>query len=189
MAPGIEERVTNGHLVRGLLAELKSRGLFDAVRAGVSPEAQAMMDDPPLHIVWVPSQRCEELFERLGQVVGREKVQEIAYACVHDTTGPLLTPLIKTYLKLSGASVASTLKHMSQIVSVLYRGIQIDYAPETERSGYLTMRFPEPISDFNYASWEGAYRFGKDVTGVPSWTIGRFDVSEGGKAGRVRVEW
>ncbi len=78
---------------------------------------------------------------------------------------------------------------MSQIVSVLYRGIQIDYAPETDCSGYLTMRFPEPISDFNYASWEGAYRFGKDVTGVPTWTIGRFDLSEGGKAGRVRIEW
>ncbi len=98
MALGTEDRVTNGHLVRGLLAELKSRDLFDAVRAGVSPEAQVMMDDPPLHIVWVPSQRCEELFERLGEVAGREKVQEIAYACVQNTTGPLLTPLIKTYL-------------------------------------------------------------------------------------------
>jgi hypothetical protein len=181
--------MTNGNIVRGLLAELRSRGLFEVVREGVSPQAQAMMDSPPLHIAWAPSHPYEELWDRLGGLFGREKVQEIAYACTLNAIGPLITPLIRTYIKLSGASLATTLGHMGSAVAVQYRGVQLDYQPDTDHSTYLTMRFPDPVSDFIYASWEGAFRYGKELVGSPAFTIGRFEIFEGGKAGRVYIHW
>lgn len=188
MPPDTEERVTSGNAVRGLLAELKSRGLFDVVRAGVSPEAQAMMDAPPLFIAWVPSRRHEELLVRLWEVAGNEKAQQIVQACMLNAVGPLILPLFKTYVRIFGGSPASVLKNLGKVVSVQSRGIQIEYEPQTERSGYFTVRYPEPVSDSIYSSWEGALRFGKEISG-PTFTVGRFEISEGGKVGRVRVAW
>jgi hypothetical protein len=188
LEPRTAERETSGTTVRGLLAELKSRGLFEAVRAGVSPEAQAMMDHPPLFITWVPSRRYEELLVRLWEVVGDEKAQQIVLACVVNATGPLVLPLLKTFARIAKGSPASLLKNLGKVLSVQTRGVQFDYEPETERSGYFTARYPEPISDCLFSSVQAVLRFGKEIAG-PTLTVGRFEISEGGKFGRARIAW
>jgi hypothetical protein len=92
-------------------------------------------------------------------------------------------------MRLSGTSLASALRHLGKVVSMQHRGIQIEHELEAERSAYVTMRFPEPVSDFIYATWEAAYRFGREITGEPTLWVGRFEISEGGKVGRVRIQW
>lgn len=189
MAPETAKRETSGTVVRGLLEELRSRGLFDSVRAGVSPEARAMMDDPPLHITWVPSERHEELLVRLGEIAGREKVREIVYAFMRSAVGPLVAPLVKTYFRLFGASPVSVLKNLGKVAYLLYRGMQLEYEPQTARGGFVTLRHPEPVGDSVYAGWEGALAFGKDLTGEPAFEVGRFELFENGEAGRAHVQW
>jgi hypothetical protein len=188
LARGTLERETSGNTVRGLLAELKSRGLLEAVRAGVSPEARAMMDDPPLFIAWVPSQRYEELMVRLWEVAGNQEAQQVVHACVLNACGPLILPLLKTFMRIFHGLPVSVLKNMGKVISMQSRGIQVEYEAETERSGHFTIRYPEPVRDCLFAGWEASLRFGQEIAG-PNFTVGRFEVSEGGKVGRGRVAW
>ncbi len=189
MAPDAAKREASGTLVRGMIAELRARGLFDGVRARVSAEAKAMMDDPPLFIAWVPGQAYEELTVQVGQLAGRDAVRALGYANTRNAAGPLITPLVKTYYRWFGGSPVAVLKNLGKVAHVQYRGVGFEYEPETERSGFVTLRHAEPVSDFVYAAWEGAFELGKDLTGDPTFTVGKSEILEGGKAGRVRLQW
>jgi hypothetical protein len=188
MEPQTSGREMSGNVMRELLAELKLRGLFDSVRAGVPPEAQALMDVPPLHAAWVPSDLYEALWVRLGQLAGREQVKEVACSVTRNSMGPSL-PLVKTYFTLFGASPTTALKNVGKVISVQCRGIEFDYEPETERSGFMKLRTPAPLSDFVFASWEGALRLGGEITHNPTLKVERCEISEDGKLGRIRIHW
>ncbi len=51
------------------------------------------------------------------------------------------------------------------------------------------MRYPDSVSEFVFASWEGSAWYGKDILGVPSYTVRRCEISDGGKTGSLRVQW
>ncbi len=189
MASEASKRETRGSIVRGTLAELKDRQLFDAVRARASPDVQKLMDDPPGSLDWIPSSLWESIVIHVGQIAGRETVREISYSLSRISGSVLIGPVIRATVRVFGASPLSVLQRVNTIIFLQHRGLEVAYEPETERSGFVVLHYPEPASEFLFAGWEGAYMLGKDVTGQPHFEVERFEIFDGGKAGRVHIRW
>jgi hypothetical protein len=187
--PEVSNRKTRGSMVQGVLAELKERNLFEAVRARVSPEVQAMMDNPPKFLDWVPSPLFEAMGAQVGQLAGRDTVREFAFAVVRSSGAIMVRTAIKAVFQVFGNSPRAALKRLGALTYIQHRGVDVIYEPETERSGFVTLRFLEPVDDFVYAGWEGSLMFGKEMTDEPNFVVEKFEISDGGKAGRVRIRW
>lgn len=189
MTSELPKRETRGTIVRGALAELKARRLFDEVRARVSPEVRAMMDAPPDPVDWVPSHLFDGLQSEIAEVAGRDTVREIAYALTRASAGAVVNTVIKAVFKVFGSSPVALLKRLNTVTHPQFRGEDHTYEPETERSGFVVLRHAEPVTDAAYAGWEGAYMYAKDMTGATDYVVGKFEISEDGKVGRVHVRW
>ncbi len=178
-----------GVVVQGTVTELRNRKLFDAVRERVPPDVQAMMDDPPNPFDWVPTTPWETMLSQIGQVAGRETLREIAHALSSGSGSALAGTAIKAMFKVFGTAPVAVLKRMNNVTHAQFRGVEATYEPETKRSGFVVLRYPEPVNEFVYVGWEGVYRLGKDLTREPDFVVDKTEILDGGKTGRLHIRW
>jgi len=177
-----------GALLRGYISVLERRGLLPEVRALVSEGTREIIDHPPFPISWVETVVMEEMMDALGRLRGREVVKDVALETARTKTGPIVIPFMRTLLSLWGATPESLFKHVHRLAGVHARGLNVTYVPETPSSGAVEFVYPYAPGDYVYASWEGAYRLAFEVCGVKG-TIGRAEMSDGGRRARIRVRW
>lgn len=182
-------RPTNaGTLLRGYVSVLDRRGLLPSVREAVSESTRALIDDPPLPISWVETAVMEEMMDVLARLHGRDTVRDVALETSRTKTGPLVIPFMRTLLALWGATPHSIFKHVHRLAGVVSRGLNLSYVVETPTSGVIEIVYPDGTNDAVYASWEGAFHLAFEVCNVQG-TIGRAEVSDGGRKGRIAVRW
>jgi hypothetical protein len=188
VAPDSPQPQVIGLVIRGLRAELERRGLLDQVRERIGAEARALLDDPPLHITWVPARHHDEIVAAIAALTNRSMVREFGYGIARGTTGPLTLPLLRALLSLFGATPATLLRNMDKISVLQVKGTEFKYEPESERAGTVQVRFTDRVDPVQFAIWEGVFRFAEDVVSTPM-TIDPAIPQMDGRTGHIHVRW
>jgi hypothetical protein len=162
--------------------------MTERVLARLQGEAREVLERPPLHGAWLPGPTYDQILVAIGQEANRQTVRDIGYQVARNTTGPIILPLVRTFLSLFGFSPLSLLNNVNRLAALQLHGIEFRYEPETERSGVLVASTPDPMDSLVYAHWEGVLTFAKDIFKMPV-TVETAVPDPDGRSAKIRVSW
>jgi hypothetical protein len=184
-----EKPEISGAVLRSYLEEMRKTGALDDVLARVPAEVRALAQKPPLPISWVDARLTNQLLVALHEARGREAVVELGVNITTKRLSGMLRPLLRTSLKLFGATPASFFSRFEQFTSLLIRGVKFEYLPAGDTAGKLVLRHSIPVPEAVYATWEGTFRASFALLNVGSPRVQPTRLSEGGRRGEVDLSW
>jgi hypothetical protein len=181
-----------GSVLRGITRAVAAADLLDPVRAAVSDEVRALIDDPPLSVRWISHGAMEEIAVAATSLVGLRQWGEIAYVAARDGILPILRGPCESFLRLFGATPITLLSRLDTITALSVRGLRFHFAASSERDGDLTITFdgckgvPAPL----FHGTAQSVRLIFDLTGYPG-VVHTIDVAEDGarNSGTCQVRW
>lgn len=175
-------------LLRGWLGVLQRRGILEALKPKLSSELAGIVAKPPLPIAWVEARIIDELISAAGQATDRETIRQCGFEDTRQRAGQMVMPMLRTLLKLWGATPATLFRNIGSVVNIHVRGTTMEYVPESETSGVMEVDPRREASDWLYAAWEGALMFVYEVAGVQG-EVSRAELIDNGRKGKIRVRW
>jgi hypothetical protein len=176
-------------VLRSYVEEMRKTGALEDVLARVPAEVRSLAQKPPLPISWVDARLTNQLLVALHEARGRDAVVELGVNITTRRLSGMLRPLLRTSLKLFGATPASFFSRFEQFTSLLIRGVQFEYVPLRENAGKLVLRHAVPVPEAVYATWEGTLRSSFALLNVKSPSVAPARLSEGGRRGEVDLSW
>ena len=178
-----------GNTFRAHVAYLKENGLCDAVLARLSPEAAALVVQPPLPASWVSGALLDEICVAVHALKGKETLLQMERAVIWGPLTKMFIPILQGLFRVLGASPGALAARFQDVVKRHVEGMEFRYEPVSENSGTMTIRFatdrPVPAAAFTacYASMENIFL----VCGVKGTVIGPEMV--GPQSARFRMSW
>src|SRR2546423_11475947 len=124
-----EERLLSGAVLRADIAWLEKTGLEVAVRDRLPPDTQALLDNPPLPISWVPARHVDALLDAVLQIGGEDKLLKLGEETTRSSFGPVLRPLLRTLVSLFGASPGALFNRIDSTLGVFLKGASFTSEP------------------------------------------------------------
>lgn len=140
MKGGIEGK---GAMLRGILLALDEAGLRKEVRAHVTPRTAAMMDFPPPVSAWIDPAPMEEIIDVVAVLRGPSAVRQVNRSATLLGLAPLARTLVEGFLRIFGVSPFTLFARLGQLSASSVRGIEYTWRPLSEKSGELTVRYPQ----------------------------------------------
>jgi hypothetical protein len=166
-------------------------GLREQVRAAVSPATQAVIDDPPRALSFIPSTPIDEIESALQRLAGNEALAECGIACARPLGWSLLQPIIRMAFMLFGQSPEPIFSNLDRFFSMVTRGITFSWEP-AEKGGTILTRFSgEGTPEAAFHVLRGTLLFVYEVSGTVG-EVGPPEVVESTPAGvtvRYAVRW
>ena len=175
-------------LLRGYISLFESHGYMDRMRPKMSPALAAVVARPPLPITWVDSGILYELLQVAGEATSYETIRQCGFENTSQQTGMMVLPMLRTLLRLWGASPATLFKNAGSVITVQVKGTRLEYKPETDHSGVMEIDPGRVVNEFVWAGWEGMFLYAYEVAGVQG-EVARTQVLDGGRRGRVALRW
>lgn len=144
---------------------LLASGRAGEVYALLSPEARATFENP-LSARWHPGAHAIEGWAAIVQVGGMKWLEDLNFELTRKSFGPIVGPLVKIGLTISGSSPATLLSRLGEITSVALRGLAFDWKATGTSAGVLTLRYPLAVPPTVVeGGWRGILRVGGEMTG------------------------
>ncbi len=166
---------------------LKDAGIHDAAIGSLQPATRAALDEPNLQR-WFAGSIVEDVWQTVATHFGFEKLAEINYRVAKQSFGPVVMPVIKVALALSGSSPASVAGRLESMLKLAIREVKIVWAASGANGGTITITYPRPVVAVAEHAWRGVFRFMFEITGRQG-GIDRVEVLEGGSQFRFAVRW
>ena len=182
------EREVSGSVLRGDVAWLERNGLKAQVRERLAPETQAVFDNPPLPVTWMPARHTDALHEALHAIGGEEKVVQLGQEAARANGAAMLRPLLTTVLSLFGASPAALFGRMDALVGMYVKGTSFSWEPAGERGGVMRMRNVDRAPAAWYLRWKGPLLFAFEVASVKG-SVEACEMDPDGMGAVYRVAW
>lgn len=166
---------------------LEATGKRAEVYALISAEARAAHQAP--HTArWHPGRFAVEAWMAIIKVGGKALLEEMNYSLTRKSFGPIVSPLVKIGLTLSGSSPASIFARLGDLTSVALKGVTFEWKPSGPQGGSQTITYPSAIpADAVEPGWRGIFRVGSEMTGKTI-KVERF-VAESDRRFRFDVSW
>jgi hypothetical protein len=181
-----------GTFFRNILDFIYERGRKADVLERVSPQTRALCDAPPGWFSWVPSVHIDELEAAFLEVAGREQTVELGRVCSQNLGTTVVRPVLRMAFLLLGQSPAAVFENLDRFFSLVTRGINFTYSPQTSRSGEVVARFEGPgTPEAAFHVLQGSLQFIFELCGV-SGQVDPVQMAESTPAGttvRYRVRW
>lgn len=179
-------------MFRGYIDALRRAGLFEAVRARVSPDFARTLDHPPPSSVWIPARDTDQLILAIEAAGGLAAVRKLSRDAVLLGLVPVLRGAIEAFLRLFGATPTTLLARISQLTSTSSRGVSYEYESTGDCSAVIVARYPSrrnmPIALFVAAA--GGFEAIYELCGVQGKVSDPEVLSDGiGNAARFTFEW
>jgi hypothetical protein len=184
-----EKPEISGAVLRSYVEEMRKSGALEDVLARVSSEVRTVAEKPPLPISWVDARLTNQLLVALLETRGRDAVVELGVNITTRRLSGVLRPLLRTSLKLFGATPASFFSRFDQFTSLMIRGVHFEYLADGDNAGRVVLRHSIPAPEAVYAAWEGTFRAAFALLNVASPRVAPARVSEGGRRGEVDLSW
>lgn len=188
MVESVVKRATIGVTVRGIVSALEAAGVCDEIRPKLSPEARRLIDSPPYHIAWIDDRLIDEIVYSAEALRGHDFVRDVGYAVTRDSSGPMLSPILRMIMAASGSAPSTLFSNLNRIVPMETRGLTTSYERVDDRSGVVVLTFAEKVPPCALAFWEGVLRFPFDLCNVKG-EVGAAELSPDGMSARVKVKW
>lgn len=154
-----------GSVLRAYLDSVRAEGEFDRVRAIVDDEARGAMDLPPTSSEFVPSRITNALIEGYHILRGADATRALARRANRAGIVRIIEPVIRTAMRIGGASPAAILSRLELILRQQQRGYELGWEELDARSGRVRV-VSHGLRETPAAavSWEGALSIAFDLT-------------------------
>jgi hypothetical protein len=186
--PLVNERQFTGSILRTNLDWVTKAGLAPAVRSHVPEETRVLFDHPPLPSSWISARHIDALLEAVLAVGGEEKVLQLAEETTRASFGPVLLPLLKTFVVLFGTSPAAMFSRLDSTVAVYMKGANFTFEESGDKEGVLRLRAVDQPARAWFLQWKGRLRFGFEMMRLQG-TIASCDIDADGKGASYRLTW
>lgn len=166
---------------------LGTTGKLDAVVALLSPEAREAFAAP--HAVrWHPGRVGVEVWRAAVTVGGPGLLEDLNHRLTRDSFGPIVGPLVRIALTLSGGSPASVFARMGDAIALALRGVRFEWAARPPNAGTITLTYPQAMPlDVVEHGWRGIIRAAGEMAGKRV-AVSRF-VAEEDRRFRFELGW
>lgn len=166
---------------------LKDAGIYEAFTAQVKPDTRAALDEPNAQS-WFPGSIIEDVWQALARQYGLQQLSDINYLLSKQSFGPVVMPVVKVALALTGNSPASVASRLESMLKLAIRPVKFPWVPTDANSGTIGIQYPRPVVAVAEHAWRGVFRFMFELTGRQG-TIERFESLENGAHFRVAIRW
>lgn len=118
---------------------LRQRGLFDEVKAKLSPESRRLLEKPPFPFAWQSSVPLEEI-EKLLHARDPKLPAELGLAAAESLSSTVIAPVLKMALSLFGQTPAALFGNLDRFYSMVVRGFTFEYAAAGPKEGTVKAR-------------------------------------------------
>ncbi|MFT3843058.1 MAG: hypothetical protein QM723_39075 [Myxococcaceae bacterium] len=166
---------------------LTQAGIYDTFAAAVQPPTRAALAEPNAES-WFPGAVVEDIWQTLVKKYGPQQLSDINYLVAKQSFGPVVMPVIKVALALTGNSPASVAARLESMLKLAIRPVKIIWHATDANSGTITIQYPRPIVLVAEHAWGGVFRFMFEITGRQG-TVERFEPLEGASQFRLTLRW
>ena len=188
MARPLVARQMIGSVFRGYVDALKKRGWVDEVLPRLSPDAAALVRSPPFPLRWLDFKSSDEVTGAIHELKGPQAVRDFLHDVLRDSVGPLLRPLISSFLSIVGGGPETLFSRMDSFAPPIIKGTSFRWTSTGPESGELELTHGQPLSLPAWLAWEGTLLFAYDVTKKQG-TVSETRVSPDGLTGTIAVRW
>jgi hypothetical protein len=183
-------REVTATVLRGVIEELRDRGIYDEVRARVPlPVGQAMDKPGVMMLTWHRATVTDAIFETAAALRGREAVRAMGFSMMTGRgIGSLLRPLLDMWLKVSNSGPEALFSRLDAASTVLMRGTTFGWIRRGDGAGTVTFACEDFAPDANWAFWEGVLQYAFVLTHVEG-NIGQARLTDGGRQCEIDAEW
>jgi hypothetical protein len=140
-------------------------GHLEAVRAEVGAEGKQALEQP-LSNRWWDGVVNEQLMVALQKVRGDSVVEKVSYDTLKGALGPIVMPLVKVTLALTGSSPNALLSRSGQFLSTSVRGREVTWTLSGTAVGTYAVRYPVRVPRAYLPLWKGMMSYVFELTGV-----------------------
>lgn len=173
--------------VGGLVKSLSAMGHLEAVRAEVGPEAKMALESPVSNRWW-DGVVNEQLMVALQKLQGDSAVEKVSYDTIKGALGPIVMPLVKVTLALTGSTPNALLSRGGQFLSTSVRGLEVTWSPSGPTGGTYAVRYPVKVPRAYMPLWKGMMAYVFELTGVKG-TVTDAVAELDGKTFRYTLSW
>jgi hypothetical protein len=184
--PGTKYEASGVHIA-GVVKAARELGVLEAALARVSPEAREVLNAPHRQR-WAPGSVLQELRVAIVETSSPEMLANVNYLLARDSMGPIVMPLLKVAMALTGRTPASVFSRLGEIEKTAMRGVEVEWTTSGDKSGVMIIRYPDKLPTIVHHAWEGVFRFGFELAGARG-HVARYAYIEGGKAIRFELQW
>lgn len=151
--------------MRAFSSGLEASGRRAEVLSKLTPEARAAYD-APFAVRWHPGRYAVSAWEHTYALGSEPLLTQVNDHVSRNSFGPVVRPLARVALAISGASPATLFSRLGSIVALAVRGLSFGWESRSRTSGSLTVTYPRPVPG-HLLGWPSVIRAGADLAGVP----------------------
>jgi hypothetical protein len=173
--------------ISGYLKAARELKVLDAALPLLPPETRAIVDAPHRKS-WVHAEVIQQLTVAIAQTAQPEVLADLNYLMCRDSLGPIVMPVLKVAIALTGRHPQTVFSRLNELVSAAMRGVEITWTPRGASAGAVVMRYPEAMPPIVHHAWHGVFKFGFELAGRRPREI-THAYTDGGKTLRFELEW
>jgi hypothetical protein len=156
LPPDTEYQVSATYLAANLSA-IRQLGHGEALLAALRPELRATAEAPSTQSWW-PGAVNEQLLRALATVKSDAVVEEVGFLSVQNSIGPIVMPLLKVLLALTGSDPATLFSRLGLFLSSSARGVKPTWKLVEPTLGELSISYPVNVDPVLGTLWHGGLR-------------------------------
>lgn len=174
--------------LNGIVKGLKAAGVLPGLLQHVSPELRKILESPYAER-WYRGELMTELWLKVGELHGWNKVEDINFDVTMNSLGPVVRPVMRVALALADASPAAVFSRMGSLASTAIRNVEFGWDSKSKISGAMWLRYPDPVPpEFVEHCWAGIFRTGSEMVGKTV-KVERFEVTREGRQFTFHLSW
>lgn len=162
LPPSTKDFMVSAMNVRGFGNALAAVRRKDEVLARMPAESRAAYLAPQ-SARWHPGQYAIDVWAATRAAGGQALLDDTNYRFFTDSLSPIVRPVVKVALALSGASPATLFAKVGDIVHMAMRGLEFGWTPSGPKAGAFTVHYPRPVPA-ELLGWRQVMRVGSDMT-------------------------
>jgi hypothetical protein len=119
---------------------------------------------------------------------GDSGVEKLAYDTMKSALGPIVMPLVKVTLALTGSTPSALLARSNQFLLTSVRGLETTWNPTGPNSGIYLVRYPSRGPRAYLPLWKGSLAYVFELTGVEG-TVREATADPDGQTFRYDLGW
>jgi hypothetical protein len=154
------------------VAWLRKSEHYNAVRALLDRDSQALLDAPPLGAAWLAYTVTEALDVAIEKHGGLALVRKCGYESTVAAL-PMFAPLVQGFARLFGLKPGTFLSRMQSFAEATTKGILYEYRETHARAGEMVMSMPaaKNVATAFFVSGAGAMSTTFEVCGVKTGVV------------------
>src|SRR5205807_3716495 len=139
--PGEGSYRVKGSTLRKEIEYLSDTGRLPTILALLSPEARALVTNPPLASAWIDGALVDEVLAALYNSEGPQAILSMQRQLIFGPIMALLLPVSTGLVRVLGASPAALYSRFAEMTKRNVEGVDYKYTSLSHRSGKMLVRF------------------------------------------------